>query len=151
MLVSQQQTCNDCYCMVWARHESSWTYSFITIIKLICYLKERLLRITVVLKPVQAKSWDFMVSVTLSTFIITNDLHTVRKFDRVILTPVGFCVISLWSFPRFLSNHKKELLLCLLPNFNLFLKAVYPIGVTPNWSCFMRTISRNWKSVPDLD
>ena len=32
------------------------------------------------------------------------------KFDRVFLTPVGFCVISPWSFSGFLLNHKKALL-----------------------------------------
>ena len=36
------------------------------------------------------------------------------KFDCVILTTVGFCAISPWSFSGFLSNHKKALLLCLL-------------------------------------
>ena len=36
------------------------------------------------------------------------------KFNHVILTPVGFCVISPWSFSRFLSNHKKALLQWLL-------------------------------------
>ena len=36
------------------------------------------------------------------------------KFDHVILTPVGFCVISLWSFSWFLSNDKEVLLQWLL-------------------------------------
>jgi len=34
----------------------------------------------------------------------------IHKFDRVILTLVGFCVKSPWSFSGFLSNHKKVLL-----------------------------------------
>ena len=37
-----------------------------------------------------------------------------NKFDHVILTLVGFCVISLWSFSGFFSNHKKALLRWLL-------------------------------------
>jgi len=32
------------------------------------------------------------------------------KFDHIILTTVGFCVISPWSFSGFLSYHKKALL-----------------------------------------
>ena len=36
------------------------------------------------------------------------------KIDHVILTQVGFCVISPWSLSRFLSNHKNALLRWLL-------------------------------------
>ena len=38
----------------------------------------------------------------------------IHKFDHVILTPVEFCVISPWSFSRFLSNYKKAHLQWLL-------------------------------------
>jgi len=33
----------------------------------------------------------------------------IHKFNRVILTPVGFCVTSPWFFSGFLSNHKRAL------------------------------------------
>ena len=37
-----------------------------------------------------------------------------HKFNQKILTFVGFCVISPWSFSQFLLNHKKTLLRWLL-------------------------------------
>ena len=51
------------------------------------------------------------------------------KIDRVILTQVGFCVISPWSLSRFLPNHKKALLRWLLHlhiNFQLILPRRLP-------------------------
>ena len=40
----------------------------------------------------------------------TNTFLLLKKIDRVIVTQVGFCVISPWSLFRFLSNHQKALL-----------------------------------------
>ena len=51
------------------------------------------------------------------------------KIDRVILTQVGFRVISPWSLSRFLSNHRKALLRWLLHlhiNFQLILPRRLP-------------------------
>jgi len=46
----------------------------------------------------------------------------------IILTLVGFYVISLWSFSWFLSNHKKALLRWLLHLHAKF--KIYPVGMT---------------------
>ena len=50
----------------------------------------------------------------LSSIGVKTNTFLFIKIDRVIVTQVGFCVISPWSLSRFLSNHQKALLRKLL-------------------------------------
>ena len=77
----------------------------------------------------------------------------IHKIDCIIVTQVGFCVISPWSLSRFFSNHKKALLRWLLhlhSNFQLIPsrglpcgRGVYPVGVTDLRPYFTRIIDHN--------
>jgi len=82
----------------------------------------------------------WMVAVQLGGFFI-------RKFDCIILTPVGFCVISLWTFSWLFLNHSYYVYSIYIPSYNSFLETVYPVGVTTNRSCFTRRISHNSRNL----
>ena len=77
------------------------------------------------------------------------------KLDRVIVTQVGFSVISPWSLPRFLSNYKKALLRWLLhlhSNFQLIPPRGldYPAGVTDRRPYFTQIIGHNSANVHQI-
>jgi len=71
----------------------------------------------------------YLVHMKTSRFLFT-------KFDSV----ANFDTLLSYLWILFLDPFQTTLM---MPNFNSFLEAVYPIGMTTNWSCFTRTIGHN--------